>query len=107
MIYSKDVSKVTSKLQVTVPKSIADQFNIKPGDTIEWEVAGGIIRLVPRRKRAKSAVAPQDRLQHFDRATKRQRERKMTLDSTSLTVSAQTGRGWTRSDLYDHRGGTS
>jgi len=100
------VSKVTSKLQVTVPKSIADQFNIKPGDTIEWEVAGGIIRLVPRRKRAKSAVAPQDRLQHFDRATKRQREREVTLDSALLAASAQAGRGWTRSDLYDQRGGT-
>jgi AbrB family looped-hinge helix DNA binding protein len=98
------MSKVTSKLQVTVPKSIADRFNIKPGDSIEWEAAGEIIRVVPPRKRAKSAVAPQDRLQHFDRATKRQRERQATFDSALLTASAQAGRGWTRADVYD-RGG--
>lgn len=101
------MSKITSKLQVTVPKSIADRFNIKPGDSIEWEAAGEIIRVVPRRKRAKSAVGPQDRLQHFDRATKRQREREVTLDPALLADSAEAGRGWTRSDLYDHRGGAS
>jgi AbrB family looped-hinge helix DNA binding protein len=50
------MSKVTSKLQVTVPKSIADRFNIKPGDNIEWEAAGEIIRVVPPRKRAKFTV---------------------------------------------------
>jgi AbrB family looped-hinge helix DNA binding protein len=98
------MSKVTSKLQVTIPKSIADRFNIKPGDNIEWEAAGEIIRVVPRLKRAKSKVAPQDRLQHFDRATKRQREREVTLDPVLLAASAQADRGWTRSDLYD-RGG--
>ena len=87
------MSKVTSKLQVTVPKSIADQFNIKPGDSIEWEAAGEIIRVVPRRKRAKSAVAPKTEncLQHFDRATKRQLEREMTLDSALLAASALAG----------------
>ena len=100
------MSKVTSKLQVTVPKSIADRFNIKPGDSIEWEAAGEIIRVVPRRKRAKSAVAPQDRLQHFDRATERQREREGTLDPALLAAPARAGRGWTRPDLYD-RGGAS
>jgi AbrB family looped-hinge helix DNA binding protein len=100
------MSKVTSKLQVTVPKSIADRFNIKPGDSIEWEAAGEIIRVVPRRKRAKSVVAPQDRLQHFDRATKRQSEREVTLDPALLAASAKAGRGWKRSDLYD-RGGAS
>jgi AbrB family looped-hinge helix DNA binding protein len=34
------MSKVTGKLQVTLPKSIAERFNIKPGDQIEWEAAG-------------------------------------------------------------------
>ena len=100
------MSKVTRKLQVTVPKSIAERFNIKPGDSIEWEAAGEIIRVVPRRKRAKSAIAPQGRLQLFDWATKRQREREVTLEPVLLAASAQTGRGWTRSDLYD-RGGVS
>src|SRR5688500_4941288 len=60
------MSKVTSKLQVTLPKSIAERFNIKPGDQIEWEAAGETIRVVPARKRTKSTILPQDRLKHFD-----------------------------------------
>jgi bifunctional DNA-binding transcriptional regulator/antitoxin component of YhaV-PrlF toxin-antitoxin module len=28
------MSKVTSKLQVTVPKTIAERFNTKPGDVL-------------------------------------------------------------------------
>jgi len=27
---------VTSKLQLTVPKAIADQFGLKPGDELQW-----------------------------------------------------------------------
>ena len=95
------MSKVTSKLQVTLPKSIAERFNIKPGDQIEWQAAGETIRVVPAHKRAKSTILPQDRLKHFDRATERQREREKTLDRALLAASAQTGRGWARADLYD------
>lgn len=98
------MSKVTSKLQVTVPKSIANRFNIKPGDEIEWEAAGEIIRVVPSGKRRKSKTAPEDRLKHFDKATKRQRDREATLDPVLVATSARMGRGWTRGDLYD-RGG--
>jgi AbrB family looped-hinge helix DNA binding protein len=50
------MSKVTSKLQVTLPKAIAERFNIKPGDQIEWEAAGETIRVVPARKRTKSTI---------------------------------------------------
>lgn len=98
------MSKVTSKLQVTVPKLIADRFDIKPGDRIEWEAAGETIRVVPARKRAIPKTALQNRLKHFDRATERQRERETTLDPALLAASAQKGRGWTRTDLHD-RGG--
>ena len=34
------MSKVTSKLQVTLPKTIADRYGIQPGDEIEWSAAG-------------------------------------------------------------------
>ena len=34
------MSKVTSKLQVTIPKAIADRFGIAPGDDIDWIVTG-------------------------------------------------------------------
>lgn len=71
---------MTSKLQVTLPKSIADRFNIKPGDQIDWEAAGDTIRVVPARRRAKRGAALQERLKHFDRATERQGEREKSLD---------------------------
>ena len=95
---------MTSKLQVTLPKSIADRFNIKPGDQIEWEAAGETIRVVPPRKRAQFTISPRDRLKYFDQATKRQREREKNLDRALLAASARAGRGWVRADLYDRDG---
>ena len=95
------MSKVTSKFQVTIPKSIAERFNIKPGDHIDWEAAGDTIRVVPAPKRAKPKTELQDRLKDFDRATDRQREREASLDPALLATSVQEGRGWTRADLYD------
>ncbi|OGQ73655.1 MAG: hypothetical protein A3G40_09170 [Deltaproteobacteria bacterium RIFCSPLOWO2_12_FULL_57_22] len=98
------MSKVTSKLQVTVPKAIAERFNIKPGDRIDWEAAGDAIKVVPAAKRKKPKIELQDRLRNFDEATERQRQRETTLDPALLRNSAQRGRGWTRADLYN-RGG--
>lgn len=31
------MSRVTSKPQVTLPKALADQFNIRPGNEMLWE----------------------------------------------------------------------
>ena len=45
--YSKDMAKVTSKLQVTMPKALAARYGIAPGDDIAWEAAGDVIRVVP------------------------------------------------------------
>jgi AbrB family looped-hinge helix DNA binding protein len=93
------MSKITSKLQVTLPKAIAERFKIKPGDQIDWEAAGEAIRVVPaKRKRAKAE--PRDRMRVFDQATKRQRER----EAARGPAPAAADRGWTRAGLYD-RGG--
>ena len=45
-----EVSKVTSKFQATVPADIRKALGIKAGDTIAWEVQGGVatVRLLPR-----------------------------------------------------------
>ena len=40
------MARATSKLQVTVPKTIAEQFAIRPGDEIDWIPAGDGIRVV-------------------------------------------------------------
>ena len=72
--YSKDMAKVTSKLQVTIPKRVADEFAIAPGDEIEFVAAGGSIRVVKGGTRPEQQTAA-ERLALFDRATARQRAR--------------------------------
>jgi AbrB family looped-hinge helix DNA binding protein len=88
------MSKVTSKLQVTIPKTIADQFNIKPGDAIEWDPAADAIRVIPPRSAAR-ALDVAGRLKLFDAATERQRARNATRKRHRTT-----DRGWRREDLY-------
>jgi bifunctional DNA-binding transcriptional regulator/antitoxin component of YhaV-PrlF toxin-antitoxin module len=48
------------------PKSIAERFNIKPRDQIEWEAGGETIRVIPARRRTESTILHRDRLKHFD-----------------------------------------
>lgn len=89
------MSKVTRKLQVSVPKVLADQFAIRPGDDLEWEAAGDILRVIPPRARI-SRRSRIERLVLFDEATKRQQHRQ-----TLRSVSEPTARGWTRDELYE------
>ena len=100
------MSKVTSKLQVTLPKAIADQLDIKPGDEINWEISGDVMRVIPAGKKRSSQKKddPSARLRLFDQATRRQRQRETSRDR-GLTRTAKAGRGWTREELYT-RGGT-
>jgi AbrB family looped-hinge helix DNA binding protein len=94
------VSKVTSKLQVTVPKAIATQYRIKPGDEVLWVAAGDAVRLVPKYSPRKEST-PARRLALFDLATARQRERQRDWPAGSGGKRKQRDRGWTREELYD------
>lgn len=93
------MSKVTSKLQVTIPKAIAEKYCIKPGDEIEFKPAGTQIRVVPpqgRRKRLSRA----ELLRLFDEEEVRIQDR-----WKNVTVIEPVGdRGWTREDLYRQDG---
>lgn len=89
------MAKVTSKLQVTVPKAIAAQYGIRPGDDIEWVPAGEAIRVLPAGRRA-SALDVAAKVRLFDAATERQRRRQADRRPSP----AAPGRGWTRGDLY-------
>jgi AbrB family looped-hinge helix DNA binding protein len=89
------VSRVTSKLQVTMPKAIAEQFGIRPGDEIQWEPAGEVIRVVPPR-RTVPTLDLQTRLRLFDAATERQKRRQ----AGQRRRRAARDRGWRREDLY-------
>jgi bifunctional DNA-binding transcriptional regulator/antitoxin component of YhaV-PrlF toxin-antitoxin module len=91
------MSKVTSKLQVTLPKALADRYRIRPGDEIQWEPAGDVIRvLVPGA--APAAADREQRLRNFEAALRRQAEREARAPRPRIVDG---DRGWTREDLYD------
>lgn len=89
------MARVTSKYQVTVPKVIAEQYGIQPGDNIQWVPAGEVIRVVPAGKSAATEYR-EDKLRLFDQATERHRRRL----SAAKTKRRPRARGWTREDLY-------
>ncbi len=91
------MAKVTSKLQVTIPKVIAQEYDIKPGDEIEFQAAGDVIRVLPPRRRRRVRLSLEERLRLFDEATARQKEREKTM---RIRVDPAAGRGWTREQLY-------
>jgi bifunctional DNA-binding transcriptional regulator/antitoxin component of YhaV-PrlF toxin-antitoxin module len=81
---------------VTVPKAIAEQYGIRPGDEIEWVPAGETIRVVPPGR----VVYRDDvemKLKLFDAATERQRLRQSGRARARVTRE----RGWKREELYD------
>ena len=90
------MAKVTSKLQVTLPKALAEQFGIRPGSDITWMPAGDAIRVVPP-GRQRPRLSRDARLELFDEATRRQRER----DAARGQPERPGDRGWTRDELYD------
>jgi AbrB family looped-hinge helix DNA binding protein len=92
--YCLTMSKVTSKYQVSIPKTLAEKIGIRVGDELEWEEAAGTLR-------ARAATLPKagfpvsERLRLFDAATasqeKRERAHRLPRDKS---------RGWSREDLY-------
>jgi bifunctional DNA-binding transcriptional regulator/antitoxin component of YhaV-PrlF toxin-antitoxin module len=90
------VSKVTTKYQVSVPKALADQYGIAPGDDLIWEPAGEALRVRLAEPRTAYAVDGRERLRLFDAATRRQTERQPVRKRRSPA-----NRGWTRDELYD------
>ena len=87
------MAKVTSKYQVTVPRTIARQYSIKPGAEITWVEAGEIIHVIPPGKQTMPADT-ESKLHLFDQATARQRKQ------SGLKKKQSGGRGWKREDLY-------
>ena len=94
--YSKEMAKVTSKLQITVPKTLAAELGIHPGDDIDWTVSGNGLRVTPSTDR-RPALDRESRLRRFDEATERQRRRRQDVEP----VPARGARGWSREELYD------
>lgn len=89
------MATVTSKLQVTIPKRLADRYSITPGDSILFQEAGDVIRVIPMATQAPSKLDRIQRLALFDAATQRQRDREARVGPDPVH-----GRGWTREELY-------
>jgi len=89
------MSKITSKLQVTLPKALADRLRIRPGDDIDWQEAGDALRVLPRRSQP-THFSSDMRLRLFDEATQRQRRRQ----ARRRPVQGARARGWTREELH-------
>lgn len=103
------MAKVTSKLQLTVPKAIADQYGIRPGDELEWIPAGDSIRVELVRSKAKTGheLTVEEKLALFDSNTKWLDE--LQADQLNEAKAKDTritreNRGWTRDELYEDRG---
>ena len=88
------MGKVTSKYQITLPKRIADEYDIHPGDDIGWVASGESIRVIPP-GRGIALESREMRLYWFDRATERQKKR-----GSRVTGKVPGLRGWKREDLY-------
>lgn len=89
------MSKITSKLQLTLPKALADRLHIRPGDDIDWQEAGDTIRIFPRRIQPE-LLSIEMRLRLFDEATQRQRRRQARAGRAKKAAN----RGWTREEIY-------
>ena len=90
------MAKITSKLQVTVPKALAAQLGIRPGDDVDWTVSGNSLHVTPSRVRTQ-VLDLETRLRLFQQATDRQRRRQREVPMTQANVD----RGWSREDLYE------
>jgi AbrB family looped-hinge helix DNA binding protein len=91
------MAKVTSKLQVTLPKRIADAYGIAPGDDIEFVAAGDSIRIVLKGARQANELSTAERLRLFDEATARQELRN---EAYRKAGGVPQERDWTRDELY-------
>ena len=106
------MSKVTSKLQVTLPKAIADRYGVGPGSDVVFEPAGESIRVLVAREPGlvqSSAMSIADKQALLDATSLRQavRNRRHRLALTAAgrktkpgQTAKQVGRGWTREELY-------
>lgn len=104
------MSRVTSKLQVTLPKAIADRYGVVPGAELIFEPAGESIRVLVAREPAAAptagaGLALDERQALLEAVAQRQaqRNRRYRLKvgaGTSRKTSGAEARGWSREELY-------
>ena len=92
------MAKVTSKLQITIPKKIAEQFGIKPGDELEFVGRSGGIHLLPAGTVTEPTLSAEERVRLFDESTAYADKRAEELGIKP--VADESVRDWTREELY-------
>ena len=88
------MTRVTGKFQITLPKRLVDAYGIRVGDEVEIVAAGESLAIRPAKART-MALSPEERLRHFDDATRRQEVRQRDVRQGGAK-----DRGWTREELY-------
>ncbi|MEM9554548.1 MAG: AbrB/MazE/SpoVT family DNA-binding domain-containing protein [Acidobacteriota bacterium] len=97
------MAKVTSKLQVTIPKAIADRYGIAPGEEIDFQPAGPWIRLVPPGVR-QPRFSRQEALRVFDENQALLEERWRAEGIRDVAVaSVDSAPRWPRESFYEER----
>jgi AbrB family looped-hinge helix DNA binding protein len=92
--HTGSMAKVTGKLQITLPKALAERCGIRVGDDLEVRSAGRSIQ-IERRRPTDAKRLRQERLEHFDAASRRQQARQRGRSGAPART-----RGWTREELY-------
>jgi AbrB family looped-hinge helix DNA binding protein len=88
------MTRVTGKLQITLPKRLAEAYGIRVGDEVEIVAAGESIAIVPGHA-ARPVLSPEERLRHFDETTRRLEARQKREARGPAK-----DRGWSRDELY-------
>ena len=94
------MAKVTSKLQLTIPKVLAVRYGIRPGDEVALTPAGEGIRMAPADRQRPRLNASQRRklfAQMLERQRLRERGRTKPRPPNAEAIR---DRGWKREDLY-------
>ena len=92
------MAKVTKKLQVTIPRDLAEQSRIQPGDDVQWTASADGLHLTSA-KMQRTPLTIAARLALFDASTLRQ-EKPQLQTTMRIADRNDPGRGWTREDLY-------
>lgn len=97
------MSIVTDDLKVAIPEAIAEQYGITPGSDVEFVAAGEELHMVVSAPRPAAAqrtdLGAEERVQRFDNWLAETRALVRPADPDRDP--ADTGRDWTRADLYE------
>ncbi len=94
------MAKITSKLQLTIPKVVADQYRIRPGDEVDLAPSGSFVRMTPPSRRRDGLTVAQ-RVRLFRQLLAHYRNRwRSEAKARRAKARVEALRGWKREDLY-------